>query len=265
MKLPVLRMAIFALASVACLMAAGPITFLLFGASGSTPVSFSFVISLLLILTTVALLRMEGMSFKAMQTFVPRNGFQQLLGGFVVAALVTGAAVFLRAALVDVHIEIAPLTAWSLVSGLPAMLALMLPEELFFRGYLLRSCKSSIGVTAAIGVSAVLFGLYHVVGKGFWGVGAFFLFLTPAVMGAVLAWAAFRTRSLCLPVGLHLGGNWALNILLPLHGANQNDAFARVFSPDLQIQGPILLAVLLLGVYVAFSTRKRLDKSFESA
>jgi len=92
--------------------------------------------------------------------------------------------------------------------GLLLMACMVLAEELLFRGVGLRYLRALYGDRAAIGLSALLFAAYHLVGSQDWGMGAVFRFVMPAIGGLLFGWAALRSRGLALPIGLHLGGNW---------------------------------------------------------
>src|SRR4029079_16572678 len=80
--------------------------------------------------------------------------------------------------------------------------------ELLFRGVALRYLRSLYGDRAAILLSGVLFGAYHLVQSQDWAMGAAFRFLMPTLGGLLFGWAALRSRGLALPLGLHLGANW---------------------------------------------------------
>jgi len=78
-----------------------------------------------------------------------------------------------------------------------------LTEELIFRGYPLQALAEGIGkIPAAILLSAP-FGIVHYFNEGGTGVGA----LSTGFAGLLLALAYFRTRSLWLPVGMHITWN----------------------------------------------------------
>jgi membrane protease YdiL (CAAX protease family) len=93
------------------------------------------------------------------------------------------------------------------LSGLPVAFLLMAGEELIFRGYGFRQLISACGSRAALVLSAVAFGIYHLAQTGFgmWGIGAFWVVALPALGGLVFGLAMIRTGGLALPLGLHLG------------------------------------------------------------
>ncbi len=80
-------------------------------------------------------------------------------------------------------------------------------EELLFRGVLQRHLEQRVGTWAALGVTAVLFGAMHLVNPNatIWGAVAIAI-----EAGGMLGAAYVATRTLWLPIGLHLGWNLAV-------------------------------------------------------
>lgn len=91
----------------------------------------------------------------------------------------------------------------ALLFGLGCVAAPLL-EELFFRGILLKGLLRNYRPAVAIGQSALLFGLLHLSPAQS---------IATALMGLVLGWLYYRTRSVTLCIGLHM-----LNNLLALNG-----------------------------------------------
>ena len=99
---------------------------------------------------------------------------------------------------------------WGSVGDMIATFGLMAgvatAEELLFRGVLYRIVEEWAGTVVALTVSAVLFGGLHLLNPGatVWGA------LAIAAEAGVMLGAAYAvTRSLWLPIGLHLGWNFA--------------------------------------------------------
>jgi membrane protease YdiL (CAAX protease family) len=126
-------------------------------------------------------------------------------------------------------------------------------EELVFRAVLFRLIEEMLGTAAAVLISAALFGLSHAVNPG--------ADLTALVtlafgLGALLALAFAATRSLWLPVGLHMGWNMSEGFIygLPDSGVTEPVQLAQTsvtgrplltggaFGPE----GSVILAVLCL-------------------
>jgi uncharacterized protein len=99
---------------------------------------------------------------------------------------------------------------WGSFGGFLATLGMMsavaVCEEIVFRGVVFRLVEEKIGTYGALGVSAVLFGVVHLVNPGATAAGT----IGVAVEAGLLLGAAYvATRSLWLPIGLHLGWNVA--------------------------------------------------------
>lgn len=99
---------------------------------------------------------------------------------------------------------------WGSFGGAVAALGLMscvaVAEELVFRGALFRIVEEIAGTWGALVVSGVLFGVLHLVNPHatVWGA------VSIAVEAGLLFGAVYAaTRSLWLPIGLHLGWNFA--------------------------------------------------------
>lgn len=78
-------------------------------------------------------------------------------------------------------------------------------EEIVFRGVIFRIVESSLGTWFALSISAVLFGLVHLVNPGATALGAIAIIFEAGIM---LAGAYLLTRRLWLPIGIHIGWNF---------------------------------------------------------
>ncbi|WP_454085735.1 CPBP family intramembrane glutamic endopeptidase [Georgenia sp. Marseille-Q6866] len=133
----------------------------------------------------------------------PRGAARRVLtglaGGLFLAAATIGALALLGAYQV---------TGWGSLSDaltvVGMMCAVAVAEEVVFRGVVLRLLEPRWGTWLALGGSSALFGLVHLVNPSasLWGATAI------AVEAGLLLGAAYvATRSLWLPIGLHLGWN----------------------------------------------------------
>jgi len=123
-------------------------------------------------------------------------------------------------------------TGWGTIAGaltvVGMMCAVAVAEEVLFRGVILQLLQRRFGTWIALAGSAVLFGLFHLLNPDatLWGAVAI------AVEAGMMLGAAFvATRSLWLPIGLHLGWNVALAAI-----------FGTVTSGS-DVQGALLTAV----------------------
>ncbi|GIH19782.1 CPBP family intramembrane glutamic endopeptidase [Rugosimonospora africana] len=136
-------------------------------------------------------------------------------------------------------------------------------EELLFRGVLFRIVEEWAGTLVALVVSGLLFGVMHLLNPGGTGWGA----LSIAVEAGLMLGAAYvATRSLWLPIGLHLGWNFAESGIFGstvsgsngtvgglLDGASHGPAIISggAFGPEASI-----LAVLIGGATAILLLRK---------
>ncbi|WP_238019892.1 type II CAAX endopeptidase family protein [Dactylosporangium sp. AC04546] len=102
------------------------------------------------------------------------------------------------------------ITGWGSLSAAIATLGTMIgaavAEELLFRAVLFRLLQAWAGTAVALSVSGVLFGALHLLNPAatLWGALAI-----AAEAGVMLGAAYTATRALWLPIGLHLGWNFA--------------------------------------------------------
>ena len=158
------------------------------------------------------------------------------------------------------------------LSGALIVLALVLAEELLFRGVALQALRDFAGDRAAVLLSAVCFGAYHLVGSHDWAMGAVFRFALSALGGVLFGWAAVRSGGLALPIGLHWGGNWVqANVAVfqpPWQAATASmPAVWRIpvtahdvqalTAPDLVTRLPYLGALSLCAIAVVMVSRSK--------
>lgn len=96
-------------------------------------------------------------------------------------------------------------SAQPLVSGLMIAFLAAVAEEVLFRGFIFRWIERGIGTWNAVAVSALLFGLAHVANRGATPVSTAAIALEA---GVLLSAAYVFSRTLWLPIGIHLGWNF---------------------------------------------------------
>ncbi len=162
-----------------------------------------------MLLVTLGLRRLGGPGLEALGLPLDRRRLRELAAGFVVTGALFLAVAAVQSAMVGATWHFTGLRGLvGALADLPLVLCLVLGEELLFRGSVLRSVREMAGDRWAIVLTAVAFGVYHVVGSQNWAMGLAFQFLMPTIGGLLFAWAAVRSGGLALPIGLHLGGNW---------------------------------------------------------
>jgi len=174
------------------------------------PLRFAF-----LMLVTWICLRLRKERLSSIGYVLDRRWAREFgIGGFlgVATALL---AVLLIWAVGGVTLELDPSRSVSmLVHGLYVFLFVALFEETLFRGFVFQRFVAGAGVWIAQITMGLLFASSH------WG--------NPDMQGSTLVWATvelflgavllglayLRTRSLALPIGIHIGWNWAQGHLL---------------------------------------------------
>lgn len=192
------------------------------------PARFGFVLLVTWICVRLRRQRLDSVGFDLGRRWVREAGIGTLLG--LGSALL---AVALMAAAGGVQLALDPArSVAALAYGLYLFLFVSLFEETLFRGFVFQRLVDGMGAPFALVSLALLFSASH------WGnpdmdgmamaVASVELFLGALLLG--LAW--LRTRSLALPVGIHLGWNWAQGHLLgfDVSGFDQ----AGWFQPRLQ-------------------------------
>lgn len=154
---------------------------------------------------------------------IPKRLGQFAIGFLITAVLCTSVELLnttLRQASFNIHEEagislIAKLFWWDFKS--------VLTEELIFRGALLVILIERIGAQKAILISAAAFGIYHWFSFGIFGniVPMVVVFIGTGLMGYAWALAFAKTKSILLPLGLHLGWNFTFNSVYS-HGPMQS-------------------------------------------
>lgn len=132
----------------------------------------------------------------------------------------------------------------------------ILTEELIFRGAVLYILIQKTGSTKSVILSAIAFGIYHWFSYGVIGnIQAMVLvFIGTGLMGYAWAWAFAKTKSIMLPLGLHLGWNFVHNtvfskgplgdLLLTSEGGNELTGWFSLMN--------LIFVPILVLIYVKY-------------
>jgi membrane protease YdiL (CAAX protease family) len=155
-----------------------------------------------------------------------------------------------------ITIERAPWQPVQFVASIISWTIISFNEELAFRGYIMQRLSQGWGMPAAIFVSSLLFAGVHVLNPNFEPLA----FLSLFVAGCLLATAYLVSRSLWLPIGLHIGWNLAEIHFFGFAGSGLTEpALLRsvVHGPQLMTGGAfgpegglVGLAAPLLGILI---------------
>ncbi len=119
--------------------------------------------------------------------------------------------------------------ATKLLDALRWTLNSVLYEELLFRGYLLYKAIEFMGIRKACWLSAAAFGIYHWFSYGLFGsvIPMIYVFFLTGSFGLMLAYSFAMSKSVVLPIALHLGWN-VVTILVFSNGP----IGAQLFQPS---------------------------------
>ncbi|MBT2644725.1 CPBP family intramembrane metalloprotease [Bacillus sp. ISL-41] len=144
-------------------------------------------------------------------------------------------------------------------------------EELIFRGALLYIVIRKWGARTGIILSAIVFGIYHWFSFGVVGniVLMLVVFLMTSISGLVWAYAFEKSKSMMLPIGLHLGWNFVFNsvfskgplgdqILIPQ--VDKAHYLTDTLSFFIQFLLPNLVVPALTFLFVKFILKKNAKK-----
>jgi membrane protease YdiL (CAAX protease family) len=114
---------------------------------------------------------------------------------------------------------------------LAPFLALGIFEELIFRGYAFQRTVRRLGGFLALLLFALLFVAAHLGNPGMEGSTRAWASLNICISSVLLGLAWMRTKSLALPIGIHVGWNWAQGGILGLgvSGGKSAGFFAPVY------------------------------------
>ncbi len=143
------------------------------------------------------------------------------------------------------------------------MLKSVLIEELLFRGALLYIGIKKFGIKNACILSSIIFGIYHWFSYGILGDFSqmIYIFFLTGIGGLLFAFSFALTKSIYLPVGLHLGWNLISVVIfsggplgkqmLVFNGGDQLDGFWKTIFFIFQI------TLLPFATYLYLSRRKQ--------
>ncbi|WP_181954280.1 CPBP family intramembrane glutamic endopeptidase [Kocuria coralli] len=175
---------------------------------------------------------------------------------FVAALLVSGALTAAAGALFLVTGATTPMGVWlpraAFFGALGALvigcLATALPEEVVYRGVLVRLSEHRWRPTAVMLASGGLFAAAHAPNLADHGGSALWVglrFAELSLFGVALAWAALRTGALWIPLGWHMGSNFA-GVFLELVWVPQTVALWPVALTTMAINLAVIPLVLIL-------------------
>lgn len=169
-----------------------------------------------LIISWVILYFFQNRSILALGFLPVAKRFRQFLTGFTITAVLCVAVelteLILKSSGLHINQEytlnlFGSMLFWDLKS--------VVTEELLFRGAILLIVMERLGVKAGLLISATAFGIYHWFSFGIFGniFPMIIVFIGTGIMGYAWALSFYKTKSILMPIGLHLGWNFTFNTI----------------------------------------------------
>jgi uncharacterized protein len=130
--------------------------------------------------------------------------------GFISSSILCGIILCLIAKIVNSKLDFNPnFTFKTFLDSTFWMLKSVLGEEFLFRGALLYIGIKKLGLKNACILSSIVFGVYHWFSYGIFGNAPqmIYIFILTGIGGLLFAFSYAFTKSMWLPIGLHLGWN----------------------------------------------------------
>jgi membrane protease YdiL (CAAX protease family) len=216
---------------------------------------------LLTLLATWACTRLRGEPLSSVGYRLDQRWFREIGWGTLLGVGTALVVVGLIWAIGGVRFELAPArSVGSLLTGLYVFLFVALMEENLYRGFIFQRMLDGIGIWPAQIAMASLFALFHWGNPGMQG-GTEIVATLDLFLGALMLGLAYlRTRSLALPIGLHLGWNWTHGSVLgfnvsghgqagwlqPIHQGQAEWLTGGAFGPEASLFSPMVSLVVIV-------------------
>lgn len=164
----------------------------------------------ILLISWGLLFLIEKKNLNAIGIFPGKNRLLQFAIGLVMIVVFCLMLIFIETRLKSIKWQFSGFRIRPLIDAFVYHLRSALTEELIFRGAILYILIQRLGPKWAILISAVFFGVYHVFSYGMtnerWVLIGYVILIT-GFTGYVWAYAFYKTKSIYLGLGLHLGYN----------------------------------------------------------
>lgn len=166
---------------------------------------------LIIIVISWLLLRFfEQKSIDALGIMPSVNRTFQFFVGFIVISLIVLINIYVETRILNINWELKTVSYRTIFNAFIYHLKSALTEDLIFRGAILYILIKRIGAKWAIFISALFFGVYHVFSYGMTGerlIPILYVILVTGFTGFVWAYSFYKTKSIMLGLGFHLGVN----------------------------------------------------------
>ncbi len=218
-----------------------------------------------IVASVICLSLFANRSIKSLGFSPHKNCLPDFLVGSVIGFLMVSAVALVQFLAGATSFSVAHLKENFSLLGLTTMLVMLLIaaafEEVMFRGYPLQVIAKQLSPVSAVIITSGLFALVHIGNSN----ASFFSTANTALAGIWLSVAYFKTRSLYLATGLHLGWNLSLASIygLPVSGITALNMYSLIKSSNIGSSwftgadygpegGATGTLVLMLGIVLLF-------------
>ena len=161
------------------------------------------------LLTTLAFVRFEKLRMADVGLQWRKITLLHFAQGVMIGVLVMGSMAAMVFVLGGLHLQWnTHATVWGLLLAILPLIPLALMEEIGFRGYALQRLQKAIGIRTAIWITALLFGVYHLLNGWSWQAAM----LGTTIWGLLFAWAACKQQGIAMSTGIHFAANMTTSL-----------------------------------------------------
>jgi len=164
----------------------------------------------IIVVSWVLLYFIEKKNIEALGIVPNLNRLSQFVIGFFVIAVIVLINIYIETIVLKVEWKFNTINYGTIFNAFVYHLKSALTEDLVFRGAILYIMIQRIGATKALWLSAIVFGVYHWFSYGIIGeriVLLAYVFVVTGFTGYVWAYTFYKTKSIMLGLGFHLGYN----------------------------------------------------------
>ncbi len=164
----------------------------------------------IIVVSWVLLYFIEKKNIEALGIVPNLNRLSQFVIGFFVIAVIVLINIYIETIVLKVEWKFNTINYSTIFNAFVYHLRSALTEDLVFRGAILYILIQRIGATKALWLSAIVFGIYHWFSYGIIGeriVLLVYVFVITGFTGYVWAYTFYKTKSIMLGLGFHLGYN----------------------------------------------------------
>jgi CAAX protease family protein len=224
---------------------------------------FGLVACAVLFFMSYRFVKYEDSSLSEFNLWPTKQSGIKLGYGLLIGGLITGLMLIIMFTLTDLNLAAIDDQSWFLffMASL-VFIPLALMEEILFRGYPFFRLSKVLNVRWVVLLTSTLFALYHYNGTQ----SLVTLLLGPGIWGVVFAVAAYLSKSIAVPLGIHIAANF-MQALLGLK-ADYSAMWSTTivenssnFGVNIEALGIALQIVLLIMTILVFEFSIRREKS----